>query len=291
MEFFPSFLTGPQFLLFYPVFALGVAVLVRYLSIRRQAAHESVLPRLTDPYRIAVLRDGRHEAVRLAVASLAKRGVLTVKPDRSIRVADAAPESLEHPLEDAVLRFYREGVSQEGVADYPAVRSTTSAIHAELEDQGLLSPAAQRGLTIAPAVGIPLVIALIRLHASQIHPHGLLLLELFGCALLACFITDQRLTPLGRATREHLQALFRYAGSRGRDPAAQAGSADVTLLLAATFGITALAQILAFQPEWLRSQIASMQETFDLVRTKNKDPGCGGGCGGDGCGGCGGCGG
>jgi hypothetical protein len=147
--------------------------------------------------------------------------------------------------------------------------------------------------TIFPAVAIPLAVALLRIHLSEGHPDLFLLLEVIACALLACFIADQRLTALGRATLEHLQALFRQAKLRGRDLTTQAGSAEVALLLAATFGIPALSEIVTGQPEWLRSRIASMHEYFDVLRTKRKDEGgCGGGCGGDGgCGGCGGCGG
>ena len=73
MRFFPFDLTGPQFLVFYPIFAIGVAGLVRYLFAQREEVAELVLPRLTDPYRIALLRDGRREAVRIAVLALVER--------------------------------------------------------------------------------------------------------------------------------------------------------------------------------------------------------------------------
>jgi uncharacterized protein (TIGR04222 family) len=292
MKFLPFDLTGPQFLVFYPIFALGVAVLVRYLFSPRDATREPVPPRLTDPYRIALLRDGRREAVRIAVLSLVERGLLTLKPDGSIRVTEDAPESLGDPLEHAVLRFFSGGRPWAPVAEAPAVKAATTAIQSELEAHGLLSTAEKRGSKMAPAVVIPLAVVLLRIHLSEDHPHLFLLLEVIACAILACFITDQRLTPLGRSTLEHLQALFGQARSRGRDLTTQAGSTDVTLLLAATFGITALSEVVAGQPEWLRSKIASMHETFDVLRTKRKDEGgCGGGCGGDGCGGCGGCGG
>jgi len=293
MEFFPLDLPGPQFLVFYPLFALCVAAIVRSLRPRLEATQEGVFPSLNDPYRIALLRDGRREAVRIAVLALVERGVLAIKPDKTIGVADGAGGSLENPLENALLRFFSAGGGPESAADETAVKAVTTAMQANLEAQGLLSSVGGRASRIVAAVTIPLAIALLRIHHSgppgNLAPHGYLVAEMFGCGLLAAFIAHRRVTALGRATLQHLEALLGQAISRAREPSSPATGNEVPLL-AATFGVAASSGILAGQPEWLHSKIESIGEVLDFLRDNSKHHGAGCGAAGD-CGGCGGCGG
>ena len=149
MEFFPFDLTGPQFLVFYPVFALGVAVLVRYWHIRRKATLEPVLPRLTDPCRIALLREGRREAVDVAVLSLIERGLPVVQRDGAVHIADGARPGIRGPSGrrrgPALLRYgappgQRGGSARRAVSDQgngsrvPSPRPVINGRGTHLED-------------------------------------------------------------------------------------------------------------------------------------------------------------
>jgi len=216
MRFFPFDLTGPQFLVFYPIFAIGVAGLVRYLFAQREEVAELVLPRLTDPYRIALLRDGRREAVRIAVLALVERGLLAIKPGGAISVASTALDSVKDPLEHAVLRFFTSESSPSLVAEAPRVQTVAAAMESGLEAKGLLSTGGERFRRIAPAVAIPLLVALLRIGLSG-PPFFFLLLEMIVFAVFGAMIADQRVTALGRSTLEHLQALFRHTRSRAVD--------------------------------------------------------------------------
>jgi len=210
----------------------------------------------------------------------------------SISLTAPAPESVDHPVEDAVLRFFATGRRLGNAAEVPDVQSATKAMEAEFQAQGLLSTGEERILKMLPALAIPLAVAALRLILAGDHPRNFLLLEMIGFAFLAALIADQRVTALGRRTLEHLEGLLGQGRSRARDLLAPATGGETTLL-AATFGIGALSAGIAGQPEWLRSNIASARETLDFLHAKRNQGdtsgggACAGGCGG-GCGGCGG---
>ena len=81
----PFALSGPEFLLFYAVFAVAVAVAGRIAVAFLRPSTRGRLP--TDPYLIAQFRGGASEALRTACVSLLDRGLLVAENDSLVAVA------------------------------------------------------------------------------------------------------------------------------------------------------------------------------------------------------------
>ena len=99
---FPFSLAGPPFLLFFVVFA-AVCIVVARRSLR--AAEDGLRPKLAldDPYRIAYLRAGPHEALRVAAVSLYDRGLLQVDGERLVAASDGSAALARRRIEQIVL--------------------------------------------------------------------------------------------------------------------------------------------------------------------------------------------
>lgn len=98
----PFDLPGPQFLLFYLIFA--AVVLVALVGLRR-LLEAGPAPKIDifDPYLIADLRGGTKEALSVAMVSLADRGLLAVNGTEVKRTPSASPQMVRKPIEHAIL--------------------------------------------------------------------------------------------------------------------------------------------------------------------------------------------
>ncbi|MEO7404630.1 MAG: hypothetical protein ABIU95_13260, partial [Burkholderiales bacterium] len=102
MKLIPFSLESIGFVLFY-IALIFVGYYVAYLWIaRREALAGDSAPALTDPYAIAALRSVPDEAVRIALISLADRGLLSAR-DVGWRTTTSA--AAEAPIEPAILAF------------------------------------------------------------------------------------------------------------------------------------------------------------------------------------------
>lgn len=104
----PFDLPGPQFLLFYIIFAGAVIGALIYW---RRYVESSKTPKidLSDPYLIANLRGGEAEVLRVATVSLIDRGLLVAEGTTLKRAENAPPESARRPVEQALLKKYARG--------------------------------------------------------------------------------------------------------------------------------------------------------------------------------------
>ena len=101
----PFDLRGPEFLVFYAIFA--VIVIVALLLVRR--IFESGSPPkvdLADPYLIAHLRGGDSEVLRVALVSLIDRGLLVVSGKQIKRADHAKADAVRSSPEKALLKTY-----------------------------------------------------------------------------------------------------------------------------------------------------------------------------------------
>lgn len=296
--------SGPWFLLAYLIFGLLVYYSVRELLIRQELRNpHAQLSLADDPYRIAFLRGGALEAVKIAAIVLVDRGLL--RADGPL-LETASADSLRfatHDIERDVLRLYlgRQGHSKELAAQadmLPACR----AYQQTLTQQELLVgppllrrreritwPAHWLLLTVA---GVKAVIAISRQHYNLLFLALLLaifLLMLRGLRTQATSWSAQRLLT-------DLRMLFGRLNMRASRLQAGSNSADMALL-AAIFGLGALPpSMYAYVAELYpvprqgTGRDSSSGGTGDSSSGGGDGGGDGGGSGCGGCGGGGGCG-
>jgi uncharacterized protein (TIGR04222 family) len=298
----PFDLRGPEFLLFYFLFSLGVVIAIVVL---RRRAESGDAPRidLGDPYLIAYLRGGEDEALRVAVITLLDRGILVID-GHLIRSADhVTGDMVSRPIERVVLgKFSIPGEAASILTD-KNLKTALRSYQDNLERAGLLPDAGARsarlkrlllGLTALGVVGV----IKIQIGLSFERPVGLLVLMMIAAMIIAAAISFPRLTARGKATLEDITNL--YSGLRSQVNSFGPGSASAELAMcAAVFGVAALAATpFAYAEDPFRqatgssscgaSAGASSCGSSDGGSSCGSSSDGGSGCGGGGCGGCGG---
>ena len=294
--------SGPWFLLAYLIFGLLVYYLARELLIRQELRNpHAQLALADDPYRIAFLRGGALEAVKIAAIVLVDRGLL--RADGPL-LETASADSLRfasHDIERDVLRLYlgRQGHSKELAAQADMLPSCRAYQDSLTQQELLVGPPLLRRreritwpahyllLTVA---AVKAVIAISRQHYNLLFLALLLaifLLMLRGLRTQATSWSAQRLLT-------DLRMLFGRLNQRAARLQAGSSSADMALL-AAIFGLGALplsvyAYVAELYPVPRHSSDSSSGGTGDSSSGGGDGGGDGGGSGCGGCGGGGGCG-
>ena len=291
--------SGPWFLLAYLIFGVLVYYLARELLIRQELRNpHAQLSLADDPYRIAFLRGGALEAVKIAAIVLVDRGLL--RADGAL-LETASADSLRfasHDIERDVLRLYlgRQGHSKELAAQAEMLPSCR-AYHETLTQQELLvgPPLMRRRARITWAAhwllvtvaAVKAVIAISRQHYNLLFLALLLaifLLMLRGLRTQAISWSAQRLLT-------DLRMLFGRLNQRASRLQAGSSSADMALL-AAIFGLGALPlSVYAYVAELypVPRQGTGSDSSSGSAGDSSSGGGDGGGDGGgSGCGGCGG---
>ncbi len=245
---FPFTLDGPDFLAFYAALA-ALAIVVHWLWHRVDASGGgSSLDSLTaDPYRIACLRGGPDEAMRLAVVNLVDRDLLTLAKGSTLRsTLKAEPAQQRRRLDRVILERCQVSPMQpdEILADR-GVRSTAVELEAELEQRGLLRSAAQqvallksRKWLLLGLAGLALARMAQALLAGRSNILFLAILTALVCLVILKLPTD-RLSRSGRRTLDSLESLLKRLRSRA-DQLRPGGATNEAMLLAAVFGLHAL---------------------------------------------------
>ncbi len=290
----PLDLRGPGFLAFYAV--LSVCVLGwSWWRVRGRESGQS--PRLSDltadPYRIAFLRGGEVELVRVAIFNLVDRGLLDCKRGKlGVTRADAAA-LLRRPLDRAIISACAAGGSLRAVSRHAAVQGACAEYAADMRQRGLIVDAVEHrarmrifGIALALLLGVAgakLILALARGHTNVV----LLLMFAFFTCFLEHRICGKQRTRLGDASLSGLRILVQRLRRRSMQLRA-GGASNEALLLAAVFGLTALpAAAFPFLGQLLPGS-ASRGGNSGSCGSSCGSSSCGGGCGGGGCGGCGG---
>ncbi len=294
---------GPEFLLFYTVLALLTVTAVLVRRWRREPAGLARGP-LTDPYRIAFLRGGVPETLRVAALALLDRGLLRAAGDELVAEPEAE-KSVEHPLERALLVRFASSRTARELHDSPILTALAEEHRAPLQSLGLLpDAAAQRAwrndATVACAALVVVALSKVFVALARGRTNVVLLIVL---AIAAVFVvtrlTRPRLTQRGRRVMLDLQVLF--ATLRQRTAALAAGMrAPDARMVAAVYGVGALAAMPAFGHAAQLFPRASVGRSFGWASGSGAScsatcgSSCGSSCGGGGCGGgssgCGGCG-
>ncbi|HKR10804.1 MAG TPA: TIGR04222 domain-containing membrane protein [Pyrinomonadaceae bacterium] len=301
----PFDLTGPQFLLFYVIFA-GLVLTGTVFWRRRAELTGSPRIDLSDPYLIAYLRGGEKEVLRVATIALIERGLL-VRNGKQIQCAsNVSPAAAQKPIEKALLKKYaRAGVASsmfedDGLSNACEPYGNTLRQARLLPDEWVTQNRWIR-LAVAGSLlgGVALTKVLIAVAAGRTNVGFLLALTMIAIVVAAKF-SFPRLTESGKAMIEDAQSL--YSGMRTRAASVTAGSAGGAgvepLMLAAVFGVGALtgpallsADVFEEEHKKMASNSCSTSHSGCGSGGSSCSSGGGSSCGSSCGGGCGGCGG
>ena len=282
----PLELPGPSFLVLYLLLGIGVVVMLW----RAQSVAESgPAPRidLADPYRIAYLRGGVDEVVRVALVTLIDRGLLE-DIDNTVMAVPGGPAP-RSPLEQAIVQTCERARLVTDIVATPRVVAAAASYEQELMRLALLPDAATRaarrwrlGVAIAVLVGIAAAKIAVALSHGRTNVGGLVVLTgVF--VFIAVKATGRFRTGRGNALVADARRLFRRLQDRAGELSPGANSSDLALATA-VFGVAVLPT----------DRFRHVPRLFPRATSSSSSCGsscgsCGGG-GGDG-GGCGGCGG
>ena len=241
----PFDLTGPSFLFFY--FILSIVVILGFILYRNhcELKPNTPFPKLNDPYKIAFLRGGKNEALRVALLSLIDRTFLVVAADGEIKnPSHADAKFMTDPLELAVAAFYKSGHKVEEMYRSTSFDRVMRLFEQDLMQHELLPSAEQRedrdkalffGLFVL--VGVALTKMLVGL--SRNKPVLLLVLFAVVAVVVLLFQWKKRRTTKGDAILEDLKMLL-----GGASRIENAGQGSNLAMTAAVFGMAAISPIL-----------------------------------------------
>jgi uncharacterized protein (TIGR04222 family) len=293
---------GPEFLMFYAVFAVLV-VISAYFFIDMADMTGGMAPPPTpadiDAYELAYLRGGVNEVVRTAIYSLKQQRLIEVVEKGRIRATgERANLRAITDIEDRVLAAIRPAPTIAALFKDSNLRSNIEAAceryRRRLSAQHLLAPPEKRRAGhYALAFGLALLVALAGYKLGLAMQHhrsnvGLLCVEAGGACLILLVLfnktTSATASKRGKAFLAQAQLAFAPAASSAfntRTGAAAVGTGSA-LFMVGLFGFSILSG----------TSDAALAQEFARASQSGGDGGggCGGGDGGGG-GGCGGCGG
>jgi uncharacterized protein (TIGR04222 family) len=286
---------GPEFLAFYVTLGLVVIVAVVLLRRRSEPAVAMTGP-LTDYLKIAYLRGGPDEALRVATISLLDRGLVEAVDEHHVKISSARMPAGLQRTEQRVLEACQRSIRASAIVDDTSLRSTvTTECQAHLVGAGLLPDAkvkADRQWLLVASVAFLGLVALIKIVIALGRGRTNIVfliaaVAVFGYAIYR--IASPFRTLAGEAMLADLRQLFAALKDRTRS-IGTASEAQELALVAAVFGIGALpgrgfiGERLFRRPQSESSSSCGSSGGSSCGSSGGSS--CGGGCGG-GCGGCG----
>ncbi len=298
----PFEFAGPAFLLFYLVTGSAVLWAYRYWVYSRESEGEISTLALTDPFEIAFLRGGPHEAIRIAVISLVDRGLLKANKDTLKTQSDTSKDQVRRPLEKAILERFVSADLAWKMFDNLAVSRAAEAYRDSLQKRRLFADDRTIRERAGPfSIAMSLLLGLagfkITVAISNGRHNFVFLMLLAGVvAFILTYMLFRKRTGMGDRVIEDLQTLF--SGLRRRAHMLEPGGmTNEVVLLAAVFGIQALNMPKFAFAKKLFPQAASGNGSSVGCGSSGCSSVSGGSCssgsssscgGGGGCGGCGG---
>ena len=293
----PFDLRGPEFLVFYVGLGVVVTLVIAALSQRSDAAVGTILP-LTDYLKIAYLRGGPEEALRVATVALLDRGLVELIDEHHLKATAAnVPAGLQR-TEQRVIESCRQPTRASAIVEDTSLKMTvTVECEAHLIRAGLLPDEKAKAARLSLLVGGMVLLGVVAIGKIFIAFSrgrtnvGLLIVASLAFGYVLHRVTQSTRTSAGETMLDDLRRLF----SALRDRAVPFGTPSGTnerALLAAVFGVDSL-------PWWEYSAEQLFRRPQPKPSSSSGNWGgscgsaggesCGSGCGGGG-GGCGGCG-
>jgi uncharacterized protein (TIGR04222 family) len=286
--------SGPNFLGFYLL--LAIAVLAWCWFKTRFGGHATAISQTeltADPYRIAYLRGGRDEAIRVAVFNLVDRGLVFVN---TINLLEAerkdGVKELRRALDRAIVGACVGGCATDKVAANHNVASACIEYERELTAKGLLPDAEEKRSRKALLMGalavlglVAVIKILVAIASGRSNVWGLAFLGAIAC-ITAIVLCNPRLSATGRHALNNLRTLLKRLQANSERLRA-GGATNEALLLAAVAGLYALPEgSFAFiETLYPKPKASSSGDSASSDGGSSCSSSCGGG---GGCGGCGG---
>jgi uncharacterized protein (TIGR04222 family) len=290
---------GPEFLVFYVI--LGVIVIAAVAVLRRRSEPlGAMMAPLTDYLKIAYLRGGPDEALRIATISLLDRGLVEVVDEHHLKTSSRTMPAGLQRTEERVLETCKDSTRASAIVDDTSLKITvTTECEGHLIRAGLLPDdkvKADRQWLLMAGMALLALVALVKIVIAlgRGRPNiGFLIVALpvFGYVLYR--IANPVRTLAGEAMLADLRQLFTALKDRTLSIGTPSEAQELALV-AAVFGISALpgrgavSEKLFRRPQSASSSSCGSSGSSSSCGSGGSSCGssCGGGCGG-GCGGCG----
>jgi uncharacterized protein (TIGR04222 family) len=281
---------GPEFLVFYVILGLIVIVAVALLRRRSEPVVAMAGP-LTDYLKIAYLRGGPDEALRVATISLLDRGLVEAVDEHHVQMSSGKMPAGLQRTEQRVLEACQHSTRASAIVDDTSLKITvTTECEGHLVRAGLLPDdkvKADRLLLLVASVAFLGLVAILKIAIALGRGRtnvGLLIaaVPIFGYVIYR--IANPFRTLAGEAMLADLRQLFRALKDRTWSIGTP-GETQELALVAAVFGISALPGRGAVSEKLFRRPETESSSSCGSSGSSCGSS-CGGGCGG-GCGGCG----
>lgn len=279
---------GPQFLLFYLCLTAIVLIIIWRRRQDREADESGIQVRFTDPYRIAHLRDGKEEALRVATISLIDRKLLRVEEKNLSRSQGKVP--VTDPLEKEILQHFASSRPAEDLFKLHA-SSLFEEYDERLRNLGLVADAplrSQRMTDFGIAAALLGGVAALKIDLALSRGRGNIIFLIILCALaifLAYRFANPRHTSRAKALLADFGSLFGALKGRASQLSPNRDTQEL-VMLAAVFGVAAVPTTLFPERKLLYQQSTSSGDGGGGDSGSSCGSSCSGGCG-SGCGGCG----
>ena len=285
----PFDLRGPEFLVFYVIIGVLVTVAVVVLRRRSESLVAPAAGSLTDYLKIAFLRGGADEALRVATVALIDRGLVEVVGEDTLHAVPANVPGRLQRTEERLLENCKVPTRASALLSDASLRATVSVeCEPSLMQAGLLPDdrikASRLWLLFVALVFLGFVAflkVLVALGRGRTNIEFLIIAAvIFGVVVYR--VANPFRTAAGEAMLADLRTLFSALRERARSIRAPTGGNDIALL-AAVFGTASLPVSFGYIDKLFRKPPREGSSSCGSGGSS-----CGGGCGGGGCGGCGG---
>jgi uncharacterized protein (TIGR04222 family) len=284
----PFDLQGPEFLVFYIILGVVVTITVAVLR-RRSEPLVFAAGSLTDYLKIAYLRGGAEEALRVATLALIDRGLVEVVGEDTLHAVQASVPARLQRTEERLLENCKEPTKASAILSDASLKVTVSVeCEPSLRRAGLLPDdrvkASRQFLLFIASLFLGLVAfvkILVALSRGRTNVGFLIAASvIFGVVVYR--VANPFRTLAGEAMLADLRMLFSALRERARSIRVPTSGNDIALL-AAVFGTESLPLRFGYVDRLFRKP-----HTESSSSCGSGGSSCGGGCGGGGCGGCGG---
>lgn len=294
----PFDLRGPEFLVFYLILGVAVNIIFKYLMLGREKQEAPAQWDSSDPYKIAFLRAGVNEVLRVVTVSLIDRGLLKASQDK-IKAEKNAKHVVRKPVEKAVVEFFSDADQPNGLFLDDGSRKAAEEYRRPLESEGLIAGDARMGRRAAffyAALLVLLGVSLVKIAVALSRGrHNILFLIILTGVFCYWAVTIRNRERTGAGDEIMRRMSERFTTLKANIARIRPGGTtnDLSFLIA-VFGLTALSGAYFPYVKSLFPKAASYGGTNYSGGCgsggcgSSGSSGCGGGCGGGGCGGCGG---